>query len=100
LIESPHRAQRRLLGGGFDLVEPSLNSSNALRNDVEMERARQAVARLEKEILKEDSTLNTTAVWDETARLQPSRIYEHQCKPSYDYLITTAPGLPAVKDFG
>jgi len=67
-------------------------------NDVEMERARQAVTRLEKEILKEDSTLNTDEVWREIRT--PSMVYEPNCKLMYSELIRTAPGLPKVKDFG
>ncbi|WP_316186622.1 hypothetical protein [Bradyrhizobium sp. SZCCHNRI2014] len=69
-------------------------------NDVEMDRARQAVTRLEKEILREDSTINVDEVWNEIAKIKPSTVYEYNCKPAYNELIMAAPGQPTIKDFG
>jgi hypothetical protein len=69
-------------------------------NDVQMQRARDAVTRIENEVLKEDGTIDTTATWKEIDQRSPSHIFEYRCKPAYEELISAAPGLPTVKDFG
>jgi hypothetical protein len=69
-------------------------------NDIELERARGAVTRIENEVLNEEPTINIAAVWKEVADRKPASIYEAQCKPAYNVLIETAPVLPVLKDFG
>ena len=69
-------------------------------NDIEMERARGAVSRIENEVLNEEATIDTAAVWKELSDRKPATIYEAQCKPAYNALIEAAPSLPDIKDFG
>lgn len=69
-------------------------------NDIEMERARGAVTLIENEVLNEEATIDTAAVWKELAERKPATIYEAQCKPTYNALTEAAPSLPDIKDFG
>ena len=65
-------------------------------NDVEMERARSAVSRIEREVVTQDPKIRPSAEWNK----EKPEIVEYSCKPTYDELIADAPALPAVKDFG
>jgi hypothetical protein len=69
-------------------------------NDVEMERARGAVTRIENEVLTEEPTINTAAMWKEFSDRKPATVYEAECKPTYHALLEAAPSLPDIKDFG
>jgi hypothetical protein len=69
-------------------------------NDVQMERVKLAMTRLETAILKEDPTIDTAAVWDKVGKLKLPAIYQYGCQVTYNELIQAAPSLPIVKDFG
>jgi hypothetical protein len=72
-------------------------------NEVELERARRAVNAIETSALKEDSSINTSATWQEGVQmLGASKEYVEQyfCQKTYNDLLNAAPYSPPAKDFG
>jgi hypothetical protein len=69
-------------------------------NDVELQRARDAITRLEKLLLNQDQTLDTASEWEEISKKMPSIVYEYQCQQNYQDLMLSSPAVPERKDFG
>jgi hypothetical protein len=69
-------------------------------NDVELQKAKEAVTRREKMLLEQDRTLDTTAVWNAVQTNKPRLYYEHECRQHYRDLLLSVPALQQQKDFG
>ena len=73
-------------------------------NEVELERAKRAVNAIETSAVKEDSSIDTSATWQEGVRmLEASKqqyVEQYFCQKTYNDLLNVAPYSPPIKDFG
>jgi hypothetical protein len=69
-------------------------------NDVELQRAKDAVTTRERMVLEQDSTINTDTEWSNVQAKMPQWYYENECRQYYNALITSIPRVPGKKDFG
>jgi hypothetical protein len=69
-------------------------------NDVELQRAKDAVTRREKMLLEQDQTIDTTAVWNAVQANKPQLYYDHECRQHYRDLLLSVPALQQQKNFG
>jgi hypothetical protein len=69
-------------------------------NDEQLESARRVVERKEKLVLQQDSTLDTEAIWQQTAAKLPRLFNQAECQIVFNELMLSVPALPQQKDFG
>ena len=68
-------------------------------NDVELEKARAAVKRVEQKLTKDDPRIDTGSQFDDVSKKLPATIYEMDCHPVFNALLASAPNVPEAKDF-
>jgi len=69
-------------------------------NDVQLERARKAVAKIETIITAEDTSLDTAALWSHAESMKPKLYYAEECDEHFRNLMLALPPSPEAKDFG
>jgi hypothetical protein len=60
-------------------------------NDIELDRARQAVKASERQLQEKDPNLNTTAIWNEASKQTSLPIGPDQCKRTLGNLLNSSP---------